>query len=277
MTMRRPAALLAVLALTVGACSSGGGGAVTTTTQPTSSSTTAPATEALRIVVTNDDGIDAPGIDALATALAALDGVEVSIVAPATNQSGTSDKSTVGGAPHRSSATRSGTAGTAVDGFPADAVNVALDELHLTPDLVVSGINRGQNLGPVAYVSGTVGAARTAARRGIPALAVSAGTGEDADYASAAKLAVAWVVEHRAALLSDTVATDTVTSINVPDCSLGGSVKAILEVPLATGVAEGVDPYHSDCAAEPPAPPTDDVTALVAGHAAETLVPVEQP
>ena len=55
------------------------------------------------------------------------------------------------------------------------------------PDVVLSGINQGQNLGALSDVSGTVGAARTAARHGIPALAVSQGTGNPPDYAAGAK------------------------------------------------------------------------------------------
>ena len=137
----------------------------TTTASDTSTTTSIP--DRLTVLVTNDDGIGAPGIDALVTALSAVDGLDIVVVAPAANQSGTSDKTTPGGASHADATTISGVAGTAVDGFPADSVNVALDELGITPDLVVSGINKGQNTGNLAYASGTVGAARTAARRGI--------------------------------------------------------------------------------------------------------------
>ncbi len=276
--MHRTRTALALLTVAVlAACGSGGGSASPGTTASTTTTSSAAAPEPLRVLVTNDDGIGAPGIDALVTALSAVDGLELDVVAPAENQSGTSDKTTPGGAAHRPAATASGFSGTAVEGFPADAVNVALDDLDLMPDLVVSGINRGQNLGPVAFVSGTVGAARTAARRGIPAVAGSAGTGDDADYASAAALVVEWISAHRDALLAGTAATDTVTSFNVPDCSLGGSIKAVLAVPLATAVPDGVDHYHSNCALEPTTPPTDDIAALVAGHAAETLVPLDPP
>ena len=77
---------------------------------------------------------------------------------------------------------------------------MALDELGLTPDLVVSGINEGQNLGPVVDLSGTVGAARAAARRGVPALAVSQGFGQDLDYEVAAGLVTDWIEAHADAL-----------------------------------------------------------------------------
>lgn len=267
------------MALLLGACSSSDGtrAATTTTGRETTTTVTPAAAGSLTIVVTNDDGIGAPGIDALVTALSAIDDVTVVVVAPAENKSGSSDKSTPGGASHHDGQTSSGVRGTAVDGFPADAVTVALDDLGVVPDLVVSGVNQGQNLGPIAYISGTVGAARTAARRGIPAVAASAGVGEGADYEAAAALVVAWIADHRAALVDGTVSTATVTSFNVPDCSLGGEIEALLQVPLATAIPKGVDPSKSDCRLEPATRPADDVAAVVAGHAAETLVPVDAP
>ena len=130
----------------------------------------------LDILVTNDDGYAAPGIDALVERLRALPGVKLTVVAPATNQSGTSDRTTPGPVSALTATevtTASGYAATAVAGFPADSVNYALDVLKLSPDLVVSGSNAGQNLGVVAPISGTVGAARTAVRRGVPGVAVS--------------------------------------------------------------------------------------------------------
>jgi hypothetical protein len=99
----------------------------TTSTTPTTS-TTEP-TPALTILVTNDDGIGAPGIDALVTALSALPDVEIVVVAPAENQSGSSDKTTDGEVTATAGATTSGVAGTAVAGFPADSVIYALDVL----------------------------------------------------------------------------------------------------------------------------------------------------
>ncbi len=141
------------------------------------------------ILVTNDDGIAAAGLDALVTRLRTLPGVSVQVVAPAHNQSGTDGRTTPGTLRHEPATTASGVPGTAVDGFPADTVRVALDDLQLHPTLVVSGINKGQNLGPIAAISGTVGAARAAAQRGIPAIAVSLGSpehGADYDYTATA-------------------------------------------------------------------------------------------
>lgn len=273
---RRTTIAIVTLALGAGACggsddSSGGPGP----TESETTTTTGP--EPITILVTNDDGIGAPGIDAVVSALMAVEGVSVVVVAPAVNKSGSSDKTTPGGAERAPGSTASGVDGTAVDGFPADTIAVALDQLGVEPDLVVSGINEGQNVGPIAFVSGTLGAARTAARRGVPALAASAGLGAEADYATAAELVVAWVEEHRAEIAAGTLSTATVASINVPACTLGGEVEALLEVPLAAAIPEGVDPFNSDCAFEPPTAPADDVAALVAGHSALTLVPLDAP
>jgi 5'-nucleotidase len=277
---RATVAATTCLLLVLGACGSDDGGTAPTTTaapDATTTTTTAAPAEPLTVLVTNDDGIGAPGIDALVNALLAVDGLEVVVVAPAENQSGTSDTTTPGGVPHADAATASGVAGTAVSGFPADAVNVALDDLGIEPDLVVSGINAGQNVGPLVAVSGTVGAARTAARRGIPALAVSAGVGELADYATGAELVVEWIADHRAELEGGTASADNVISFNIPTCTAGTIKADLLEVPVASAIPEGVSPFTSDCTIDPPTPPADDVAALVAGYAAESQLALDAP
>lgn len=279
--LRRTIAAVALALLA--ACGSDDGDradAPTTTVAPeadaTTTTTTAPS-DPLVILVTNDDGIGAPGIDVLVNALAEMDDVELVVVAPAANQSGSSDKTTPGGAASAPGATASGVEGTAVAGFPADTIAVALDELGIEPDVVVSGVNEGQNSGPLAFISGTVGAARTAARRGVPAVAGSAGLGPEADYAAAAAFVVEWIEEHRAELLSGVAPTETITSFNVPDCIAGEPKGEVLEVALGVAFPEGVDPFTSDCTLEPSTAPTDDVAALAAGFAAETQVPLEAP
>ncbi|MGK2948131.1 MAG: 5'/3'-nucleotidase SurE [Acidimicrobiales bacterium] len=254
------------------ATSNGGG---VTTSAPGDTTTTA-AVEMLRLVVTNDDGIGAPGIDVLVTALLELEAVEVLVVAPLENQSGSSDNTTPGGASHAAGATASGVEGTAVSGYPADSVVVALEELALDPHLVVSGVNEGQNTGPLAYLSGTVGAGREAVRRGVPAVAGSAGLGEGADYAAAAALVVEWIEANRAALLAGELPVEAVVSINVPDCT-AGTMRPLLEVERATVIPEGLNPFASDCTIEPDQAPTDDLVAVAAGHATLTLIPPEAP
>lgn len=127
---------------------------------------------ALDILLTNDDGFAAPGLQAMAEALTRA-GHRVRVMAPETDQSGTSARISTG-----EFSVREESPGVhAVAGSPADAVWVALgvvlkDDL---PDLVVSGANRGQNLGAITHLSGTVGAAVMATLNGVPAIAVSTG------------------------------------------------------------------------------------------------------
>ena len=131
----------------------------------------------LTILVTNDDGVTAPGINATVQALSALPHTKVTVVAPLTNQSGTGAKVTGGTLTVTDATTASGYPAKAVAGYPADTIIWAIDDHGIAqrPDLVVSGINFGENIGPLASLSGTVGAAQTALARGIPALAVSQG------------------------------------------------------------------------------------------------------
>lgn len=128
----------------------------------------------MRILVTNDDGIFAPGLAALAGALTDL-GHQIMIVAPDTNQTGMGQAITVGG-PITARRMVLSTTGTrfAVAGTPADCVRIAPALWTDPPDLVASGINHGANLGADVYRSGTVGAAREAVLAGLPALALSA-------------------------------------------------------------------------------------------------------
>lgn len=277
MSHRTTLACLVGFGLLTAACSgddSADDASATTTAAPAETTTTA-AAEPLTILVTNDDGIGAPGIDAVVSALVDVEDVEIVIVAPADNQSGSSDMVTDGPVTHEPSTTASGVEGTAVNGFPADTIGVALDELGIEPDLVVSGVNEGQNVGPLAVASGTVGAAREAIRRGVPAVAGSAGLAEDADYDLGADLIVEWIADHRADLEAGTADTTTVTSFNVPGCA-AGDPKDVLEVPLGTAIPDGVNIFLTpDCAVEPATPPADDVAALIAGHSAVTQVPAE--
>ncbi len=127
------------------------------------SPTTVAAAEALRILVGNDDGVGAEGISQLVAALADLPDTEVTVSAPAENQSGTSDSMTEGDVVSTETTTADGHPATAVEGFPADAIAAGLEAMDEPPHLVVSGINEGQNIGELTELSGTVGAARTAA------------------------------------------------------------------------------------------------------------------
>ena len=122
------------------------------------------------ILLTNDDGYQAPGITALYEALTAANH-DVTLVAPATQQSGASASITSSGVKLVKHTDRI----YSVTGRPADAVRIGLSELFKDnkPDLVISGANFGQNSGQDVMVSGTVGAAATAHAFGYPAIAIS--------------------------------------------------------------------------------------------------------
>lgn len=141
-----------------------------------------------RILVTNDDGVRAPGILALAQALQPLG--EVTIVAPAENQSGKGHSITIADPIYvEEVALTSEIRAWSAVATPASCVKVALGALMgEKPDLVVSGINRGFNLAAVTYVSGTVGAAREAALDGIPAIAASLAVEGHPNYGPAAEM-----------------------------------------------------------------------------------------
>jgi 5'-nucleotidase len=148
-----------------------------------------------RILVSNDDGVRAPGLAAVAQILQAIG--DVTIVAPAENHSGAGHSiSTNNDAIFRDDLTLpNGLKAIGLTATPASTVNVAIRNIMKPlPDLVVSGINRGTNLGYSAYVSGTVGAARQAAMLGIPAIAASmaaVGVPRDLPYAAEEVLGVA--------------------------------------------------------------------------------------
>jgi 5'-nucleotidase len=199
--------------------------------------------EPLRILVTNDDGYDAAGIDAVVEALRVVPGVEVTVVAPATNQSGSGDNTTPGGVTSFAAQTISGYPAVAVNGFPADSVLHALRVLGVNPDLVVSGINFGQNIGPFVPVSGTVGAARTAARNGIPTLAASQGLGTPADWPSGTTWVLSWLNDFRLGRAGPPI--DIVANLNVPTCT-AGAIRGLRVLPVAPAL-NGRPFLTSDC------------------------------
>lgn len=165
-----------------------------------------------RILVTNDDGVRAPGILAVAQALKALG--EVTIVAPAENQSGKGHSISITDPVYVDTVTLPG----GIDAFsatatPASCVKVALLALlKERPNLVVSGINRGYNLGMTAYVSGTVGAAREGALHGLPAIAASLDVAGGTEYAAAAEV----VAKVAAMVKAQGLPTGVFLNVNVP-------------------------------------------------------------
>ena len=146
-----------------------------------------------RILVTNDDGIRAPGLAALVRALKPLG--EISVVAPSANHSGTGHAITLSDPIYVERVQVEGLDATGLTATPASCVRVALAKLlESRPDVVVSGINRGSNFGLNSYISGTVAAAREAAMQGLPAVASALDISGDPNYGPAAA-ATAKVVE----------------------------------------------------------------------------------
>jgi len=143
----------------------------------------------VRILITNDDGIAAPGIEALW--LAVRDLGEVTVVAPDTERSAVGHAITLA-EPLRVAAFTGpgGLTGHAVSGTPADCVKIAVRAiLSQPPDLVLSGINQGANLGTNLLYSGTVSAATEAAMLGLPAAAFSLADRHYHDFSAAAAFA----------------------------------------------------------------------------------------
>jgi 5'-nucleotidase len=190
----------------------------------------APPQRPLRILVTNDDGVGAAGIDVLVETLRRIPNVVVTVIAPATNQSGTGDRFSTTALTPTAAATAHGYPSTAVNGFPADTVFLGVKQLlKLEPDVVVSGINQGQNIGELSEISGTVGAARTAARLGIPAIAVSQGVNAPINYDYAAVLTSFLVQVWRNELLARPRLPVKVFNVNVPTCA---TVRGVKQVPI---------------------------------------------
>jgi 5'-nucleotidase len=188
------------------------------------------------ILLTNDDGIHAAGLNALAEGL--RDFATLSIVAPSREQSGAAQSLTL-----RQPIVCNvvGERQWSVDGTPADAVIVALHRLlPEPPDLVISGINFGANLGENVYYSGTVGAAREAALHHIPALAISL-----CSKNATVKFDAAAQVARSAAelILKEGLPDQVLLNINVPEPWSGG-VKFTRQSKKITRnqLSEGKDP-----------------------------------
>jgi 5'-nucleotidase len=187
------------------------------------------------ILVTNDDGVHAPGIRALAEALAALG--EVHVVAPDREVSACGQSLTL---KHPLRAEEIEPHVWAVDGTPADCVNLALVKLlPRRPDLVVSGINRGANLGEDIFYSGTVGGAREGTFFGVPSIAMSLATRSVPDFSQAAPFAakVAGMV------LEKGLPERTLLNVNVPQGTPVGAAITVQGRREHEGtILEGLDP-----------------------------------
>lgn len=270
---RTAVGMVATLALLGAACSSGGDDDEAASTSEASASTAEETTtttepEVLEILATNDDGVPGEGLAVLVAAIEELENVEVTVVAPAGNQSGTGDATTEGELVVTETPLTDGREATAVAGKPADAVNYAIEEMGLTPHLVVSGVNPGQNIGPFSQLSGTVGAAKTGARQGIPAVAASSGTTDEFDFAQLAELVVEWIEENREALIAGTAEVQVV-SFNAPACP---QLRGLVEVPVATDFA-GRNAFDTECGStKPEGEIVDDVDASANGFASQSII-----
>jgi len=168
----------------------------------------------MHILLTNDDGIFAPGLAAIYKKLIRLG--RVSIVAPAESKSGASHSITLEPLMCDKVDLMGKFAGYSVSGSPADCVKLGIMELTTKPiDLVVSGINHGANVGVNVYYSGTVAAAMEAAFFSIPSVALSVVYEEDTDFDAAAEYGFA-VIEKLLHL-----GPGSVINVNVPMLSKG--------------------------------------------------------
>lgn len=167
----------------------------------------------MHILVSNDDGYRAPGIRALAAALRTV--AKVTVVAPERDRSGASNSLTL------EDPIRVHRVGNdevyRVDGTPTDCVHLAITGfLDPVPDMVISGINAGANMGDDVLYSGTVAAAMEGRNLGRPAIAISLCSHTPQHYDTAAHVAVR-VLER---LTRDPLPADTILNVNVPDLPL---------------------------------------------------------
>jgi len=231
------------------------------------------------ILLTNDDGIFAPGLAAMERQLRELG--DVHVVAPSTEQSGVGHaitfltpltaKEVFDGDRRR---------GWAVDGSPADAVKLGIAEFSpRKPDLVVSGINAGLNAGINVLYSGTVAAAIEGAFFGITSVAVSLEWNDHPDYARAAAIGLDVI----RGLLARRPAAGSLFNVNIPTRALVGRPE-LRVVPMSVSrygeaFERRVDPrgrayyWATNDPPPPPSPLESDVTALAAG--AVTLTPLD--
>lgn len=233
----------------------------------------------MHILLTNDDGIYAPGLEALRDALLRLGTVDV--IAPAIEQSGVSHSITYLEPLIVNEVFREGKLfGRAVHGSPADCVKLGMLEYCKTPpDLVVSGINAGSNIGINVLYSGTVAGAIEGAFFGVTAVAVSLAESKQLDYTRAADLATRLIEQ----LLSQQVDKGSLWNINFPELRPGWPL-GVKTMPMGTGqyreiMERRIDPRgraYFWCGTDPrgghPKQPDTDVDAIAEGYA--TITPL---
>ncbi|MCW3172607.1 5'/3'-nucleotidase SurE [Shewanella subflava] len=196
----------------------------------------------INILVSNDDGVNAPGIIALTTALKTF--ANVLTVAPDRNCSGASNSLTLTN-PLRINNLENGY--VSVNGTPTDCVHLAIRQLcNIEPEIVVSGINAGANMGDDTLYSGTIAAAMEGRFLGLPAIAISLAGKKLQHYDSAAYYAVKIVKS----LLVHPIESNQILNVNVPDLPLD-QIKGIKVTRLgarhkAEGMVKTTDPAGKD-------------------------------
>jgi 5'-nucleotidase len=188
----------------------------------------------MQILLTNDDGIFAPGLAAIYKELVKLG--DVTVVAPADSRSGASHSVTFNKPLVCNKVNINGQfSGFSVQGSPADCVKLAVMQLHKGPiDLLVAGINNGANAGINVYYSGTVAAAMEGAFLNIPAVAMSLAVEEQMDFEKAARYCIKVLKK-----LMPVKKTDVI-NINIPPLSMG-EPKGVKVVPQS---CKGFDEYY---------------------------------
>jgi len=239
-----------------------------------------PSSAPLRILITNDDGIEAPGIVALFEALFPLG--TVTVAAPRENRSGASHGVTSDKPIAVVESEKQGMKWFAIDALPATCLRLAVEALlPEKPDLVVSGINKGENLGTVTFYSATVAAAREAAFLGIPSIAVHAAGGKDMDYKAAAGV-MAGIVR---ALGRDGIPKGTFLNVNVPALALDKitgvritrqDTRAPIEFFEKTASPEGATEYKPSWKHHQPAGEDTDIWAVRNGYVSVSLFGYDQ-
>ena len=231
-----------------------------------------------RILISNDDGIRAPALPVLASALKSTG--DVIIVAPSEDQSGISQALTGGPPIAREDLTLSGgLSAIGLTATPATTIQIAIKNIVVPrPDLVVTGINTSYNLGASAYLSGTVGGARQAVIEGVPAVATSMASAAAARDLSAAALQVAGVVRQ---VRDHGLPPQTFLNVNIPPMPAGGynGYQVTTQAAVRAGVetfAEAKRPgtnrtiYWSVYQEGASAPPGTDIWAVNNGYVSIT-------
>ena len=245
---------------------------------------TTPPAEPLRILISNDDGVDSAGIAELAKAFSTMG--EVIVCAPPANRSGASQSSQLFSGPLelREGSMEGAAEVWIVDGTPSDCVVYGL--IHLGKDkpfdLVISGINHGNNVGMVAHYSGTVGAATEGAMQGVLSMAVSQDVprGSDGDY----RLAAEFAVEFAQKLRAENAPTHLVYNVNVPT-SDRKLLKGVVSAPMG-GIYIKIPSFSTDVVddkamirAQPrfnmDNPPTSDTALFYQGNITVTALRID--